>query len=169
YRLLASVGLLITVVLLHACFVWVRHEAGSRAAWISLPILLVLFGPAHVIWAGDLTFHGLLYSSFYPQTLGLALLLYCLVLADGELRLRRLAGAAAVAAATMTVHPFTGVLLALLLTISGTARALKERPGWQLPSIALVVGYALARLWPSYSLDRAMAVAGLTGRGLLAS
>jgi hypothetical protein len=168
YRLLASVGLLITVVVLHACFLWVRHEAGSRAAWISLPVLLVLFGPAHVIWAGDLTFHGFLYASFYPQTLGLALLLYCLVAVDGELRLSRVAGASAVAAATMTVHPFTGVLLALLLSISGTARMLNGRAGWQLPSIALLVGYALARLWPSYSLDRAMTVAGLTGGMIVA-
>ena len=168
YRLLASVGLLVTVVLLHACFVWVRHEAGSRAAWISLPVLMVLFGPAHVIWAGDLTFHGFLYASFYPQTLGLALLLYCLVLADGELQPRRLAVAACVAAATMTVHPFTGVLLALLLSVSGTVRALNRRPGWQLPSFAIVVGYALARFWPAYSLDRAMTVAGLSGGVIVA-
>src|SRR5262245_37465458 len=36
YRLLAAAGLMVTVVVLHACFVWVRREAGSRAAWISL-------------------------------------------------------------------------------------------------------------------------------------
>ena len=29
-----------------------------RAAWISIPVLLTLFGPAHVIWASDLTVHG---------------------------------------------------------------------------------------------------------------
>jgi hypothetical protein len=167
YRLLSAVGLFVTVIVLHACFIWVRKQAGSRAAWISLPVLLTLFGPAHVIWAGDLTFHGFLYASFYPQTLALGLLLYSLVLVDSPLRLPRLAAAVVLVAATTTVHPFTGVLLAFLLSIAGATRALDDQPGWQVPSIALVGGYLLARLWPAYSLDQAMTVGGLSGRTIV--
>src|SRR5262249_47086426 len=63
YRFLALVGVVVTAALLHACFLWVRRCAGTRAGWISIPVVLLLFGPAHVIWAGDLTFQGFLYAS----------------------------------------------------------------------------------------------------------
>jgi hypothetical protein len=124
--------------------------------------LLLLFGPAHVIWAGDLTFQGFLYASFYPQTLALAFLLYTLVLLHGEAEVRRVAIAILTVAATMVVHPFTGALLALLLAAEGAWRALRGGE-WLIPSLALVVGYAIAARWPAYSLDHALAVAGPSG------
>ena len=167
YHFLAVVGLVVTAALLHACFLWVRRCAGTRAAWISIPVLLLLFGPAHVIWAGDLTFQGFLYASFYPQTLALALLLYTLVLLDGETRPRRVAIAVVAVAATMVIHPFTGALLALLLAAEGGWRALRGGD-WLVPSFALAVGYVIAARWPSYSLDHALAVAGPSGGALVA-
>lgn len=167
YRLLFLAGLVVTAALLHAAFLWVRRCAGTRAAWISLPVLLLLFGPAQVIWAGDLTFNGFLYASFYPQTLALALLLYTLVLVDGNAGFARTSGAALAAAATMVVHPFTGVLLALLLGVQGTLHASRRQGGWFVPSLALVGGYALAARWPAYSLDHALAAAGPNGRTLV--
>lgn len=167
YRLLALAGLVVTGALLHSAFLWVRRLAGTRAAWISLPVLLLLFGPAHVIWAGDLTFNGLLYASFYPQTLALALLLYTLVLIDGDAGVRRIAAGVLGAAATMVVHPFTGVLLALLLCVEGTSRASRRSRNWYVPSVALVGGYELAAQWPAYSLDHAMAAAGPSGMTLV--
>jgi hypothetical protein len=163
YRLLALAGLVVTGALLHSAFLWVRRLAGTRAAWISLPVLLLLFGPAHVIWAGDLTFNGFLYASFYPQTLALALLLYTLVLIDGNAGVRRIAGGVMGVAATMVVHPFTGVLLTLLLCVEGTSRASRRNGNWYIPSVALVGGYGLAGRWPAYSLDHAMAAAGPSG------
>jgi hypothetical protein len=167
YRLLALAGLVVTAALLHAAFLWVRRCAGARAAWTSLPILLLLFGPAHVIWAGDLTFNGFLYASFYPQTLALALLLYTLVLIHGDASVMRASAGVLAAAATMVVHPFTGVLLALLLCVEGTLRASRRHRNWFLPSLALIGGYALAAPWPAYSLDHAMAAAGPAGRTLV--
>ncbi len=168
YRFLAVVGLGITAVFLHAWFVWARQCVGSRAAWISIPVLLLLFGPAHVIWAGDLTFHGFLYASFYPQTLALALLLYTLVLLHGEARWSRVPIASGTAAATMVVHPFTGTLLALLLAAEGSWRALRGGE-WRTPSLALGVGYLAVTQWPAYSVDHALAVAGPSGGLLVAA
>jgi hypothetical protein len=167
YRFLALAGLVVTAALLHAAFLWARRCAGTRAAWISVPVLLLLFGPAHVIWAGDLTFNGFLYASFYPQTLALALLLYTLVLVGGD-RVVHIAAAVLAVAATMVVHPFTGALLALLLCAEGTLRAFQRRSHWYIPSLALVGGYALAARWPAYSLDHALAVAGPSGSVLVA-
>jgi hypothetical protein len=167
YRLFALAGVVVTLALLHAAFLWVRRCAGIRAAWISLPIMLLLFGPAHVIWAGDLTFNGFLYASFYPQTLALALLLYTLVLVVGEITVARISGAVLTVAATMVVHPFTGVLLALLLCVEGALQAFRRQRNWFVPSLALIGGYALAVPWPAYSLDHALAAAGPNGRTLV--
>jgi hypothetical protein len=167
YRLLALAGLVVSAALLHATFLWVRRCAGTRAAWISLPIMLLLFGPAHVIWAGDLSLNGFLYASFYPQTLALALLLYTLVLVAGDATLIRIAPGILAVAATMVVHPFTGVLLALLLCAEGTLRAFRREGDWFVPSVTLVGGYALAAPWPAYSLDHALAAAGPDGRTLV--
>ncbi len=167
YRVLAVAGVVVTALALHASFLWVRRSAGTRAAWISLPVLLLLFGPAHVIWAGDLTFNGFLYASFYPQTLGLALLLYTLVFVTSGDGLKRVAFTTLAVAATMVVHPFTGLLLALLLGGEGALRAARRQGNWFVPSLALIGGYALAGRWPSYSLDHALAVAGAGGRALV--
>jgi len=168
YRFLAVVGLGVTALFLHAWFVWVRQCAGSRSAWISIPVLLLLFGPAHVIWAGDLTFNGFLYAGFYPQTLALAFLLYTLVLLNGEPRRSRVLIACVTVAATMVVHPFTGTLLALLLAAEGSRRALRGG-NWWIPSVALGVGYLAVANWPSYSLDHALAVAGPSGGLIIAA
>ncbi len=167
YRLLALAGLVVTAALLHATFLWARRCAGTRAAWISLPIMLLLFGPAHVIWAGDLSLNGFLYASFYPQTLALALLLYTLVLVAGDATLISISAGILAVAATMVVHPFTGVLLALLLSVEGTLRTFRREGNWFVPSVTLVGGYALAAPWPAYSLDHALAAAGPNGRTLV--
>ncbi len=169
YRLLAVSGVVVTVVALHAFFVWARHEAGHRTAWLSVPVLLLLFGPAHVIWAGDLTLHGFLYASFYPQTLALAFLLYALVVLDRPRPRIATGGGALAVAATMVVHPFTGALLAFLLAANGAVLVARGRPEWRRGSVALVAGFALASLWPAYSLDHALAVAGPSGMLLVAA
>src|SRR6185437_10612269 len=57
-RMLQFVGVGATIFVLHAFFVWVRRQTDRRTGLIALPVLLLLFGPAHIIWAGDLTFHG---------------------------------------------------------------------------------------------------------------
>jgi hypothetical protein len=47
-------------------------------------VLLVLFGPAHVIWASDLSFNGFLYAGFYPQNVAIALALGALLALRGN-------------------------------------------------------------------------------------
>jgi hypothetical protein len=75
YHLLAWWGVVVTLLVAHALFLWVRGLAGSRAAWVSIPVLLGLFGPANVIWAGDLSFHGFLYAAYFSQTFAVAFIL----------------------------------------------------------------------------------------------
>jgi len=166
-RLLQLVGIVVGIGVLHAVYVWVRRQAGARAAAISIPVLLLLFGPAQVIWAGDLTFHGFLYGAYFPQTLATGLLLWALVALDGPpLLWRYLAGTLAVAA-TLVVHPFTGTLLAVLVATSGSVAVIRRRGGWELGSIALFCGYLLASRWPEYSLNRALGESGLKGDVLI--
>lgn len=161
-RLLALVGIVVFGLALAAVFLYVRRLAGSTAAWASIPVLLALFGPPHVIWASDLTLHGALYAGFFPQTLAMATLLLTLLLLD-----RRSAGSlvasCGLVAVTMLVHPFTGVLLAVVATAAACRLAAgRDRAAARGP-VALATGFALGSLWPAYSLDRAFTETGLRG------
>jgi hypothetical protein len=160
---LAGAGAIVTLVLLHAVFVWARSQAGTRAAWLTIPVLLVLFGPAHVIWAGDLTLHGFLYGAYFPQNLALALMLYALASLEGEPGLGRTFSATAFVAATFVVHPFTGALLAALVAGRGSILAIRRRRDWRVGSFALAIGFAIAQLWPAYSLNHSLRDNGLKG------
>jgi O-antigen/teichoic acid export membrane protein len=162
-RMLQLVGVVVMVFVLYAFFVWVRRQTNRRTALVALPVLLLLFGPAHVIWAGDLTFHGFLYGAYFPQTVATGLLLWTLVALDGPPLLWRYLAGTACAAATFVVHPFTGTLLCLLVAASGSALALARRPGWELGSVSLALGYAIGSQWPQYSLSHALGQSGLQG------
>lgn len=161
-RLLALVGIPVFALLLYSVFLYVRRLAGSRAAWLSLPVLLGLFGPPHVIWASDHTLHGALYASYFPQNLALALLLLTLfaLSRDGY---GSLALACLGAAGTMLVHPFSGVLLCVLATTESCYAAYRKDSGYFRPPLALGAGFVLGTTWPAYSLDRAFAETGLRG------
>jgi O-antigen/teichoic acid export membrane protein len=166
-RFLGWVGIPMTLLFLHAAFMWFRSVAGSRAAWIALPVLLVLFGPAHAIWAGDFTFHGFLYAAYYPQTAGMALLLYALVAIEGPPSRGRAALVTGIVAMTMLVHPFTALLLCVLLALRGAVQAARRAPGWQLGSWCLGGGFAIAHAWPSFSVSVALGEAGVPGAALV--
>lgn len=162
YRYLSVVGLLVAGLVLHSVFVFVRSQAGPRAGWLSIPCLLLLLGPAHVIWAGDLSFHGLLYGSFFPQNLAIALCLYTLTIL-GRPGPLRIGGGCLLAAACLVVHPFTGVIMAMLLTMLGVAAAAaRSRQWWRFP-LAFLAGMSLGSAWPAYSLDTALAESGVRG------
>ena len=66
-------------------------------------------------------------------------------------------------ALTMTVHPFTGVLLTLLLAARGCQLAVQRDGRWRHASYGLIGGFALGSLWPAYSLSYAMSETGLPG------
>jgi hypothetical protein len=163
----ASLGVMLLV--LHAVFVFARREAGPRAAWLSLPILLVLFGPAHVIWAGDLTFNGFLYGGYFPQTLATALALYTLVVTDGSAARGRYVVGSLLAALTIVVHPFTGILLGILIGVRAVVGAARRDGRWQVGPLCLVGGFALALPWPAYSVDRALGETGVPGHTFVAA
>ncbi|MSO94777.1 MAG: hypothetical protein EXQ81_03160 [Thermoleophilia bacterium] len=167
-RFLGLVGLGTTLLLLHATFVWCRSQAGSRAAWITLPVLLVLFGPAHVIWAGDFTFHGFLYAAYYPQTVGMALMLYTLVVTEGPPRRLGIGFGSTLVCATLLVHPFTGLLLCVLLLVRGIVAANARRAGWGAGSKCLLIGFTVAQVWPSFSITQALGESGVHGALLVA-
>jgi hypothetical protein len=161
-RFLALVGIVVFAFALWCVFLYVRRLAGSTAAWASVPVLLGVFGPPHVIWASDLSLHGALYAGFFPQTLAIATTLLTLVVLERRSN-RSLAAACMLSAATMLVHPFTGVLLAVLATAESCRLAVnRDRAAVRAP-IALATGFLVGTLWPAYSLDRAFAETGLRG------
>jgi hypothetical protein len=161
-RFLALIGIVVFAFALWCVFLYVRGLAGSTAAWISLPVLLAIFGPPHVIWASDLSLHGALYAGFFPQTLAIATTLLTLRVLERRSRLS-LAAACGLATTTMLVHPFTGVLLAVLATAESCRLAAhRDRRAVRAP-IALASGFLIGTLWPAYSLDRAFAETGLRG------
>ena len=161
-QFLALVGIVVFGLALACVFIYTRRLAGSNAAWVSIPVLLALLGPPHVIWASDLSLHGALYASFFPQTLAMAGLLLTLLALERRSR-RALAVSCALAAVTMLVHPFTGVLLAVVATAEACRLAAKrDRAAIRTP-IALVSAFLVGCLWPAYSLDRAFAETGLRG------
>jgi len=141
-RLLALVGLAVFAFTLYAVFLYVRRLAGTTAAWLSLPILLGLFGPPHVVWASDLTLHGALYASFFPQNLAMAFALLTLLALDRRSR-TSLALACLLAGATMLIHPFTGVLLSVLATLESCCLAFRGERGSARAPLALGAGFAL--------------------------
>ncbi|MDX6593090.1 MAG: hypothetical protein QOJ13_2286 [Gaiellales bacterium] len=169
YRLLAAWGLVVTALLLHGMFVWTRGYAGSRAAWFSMPVLLTLLGPANVIWAGDLSVHGLLYASYYSQTLGVALLLYALHLLPRVTSRRGLAGMGMLVTTLLLIHPFSGVVFILLATVRATVDAWRGAPRWGRVPLVVAASFALGSAWPAYSLAAAMVIAGFSGTMLVAA
>jgi hypothetical protein len=163
YTFLAVVGVGVTALVLHATFVWARSQAGSRAAWLTIPVLLVLFGPAHVIWAGDLTFHGFLYAAYFPQNVALAFLLYALAALERAPSAARTLAVTLCTTAAFTVHPFTAALLVALVAVRGCAHAARRDPDWVTGSTATLLGFAIGMLWRPYSLNGALVDAGLKG------
>ena len=161
-RLLSLVGIGVMFFVLFAVFAYTRSVVGRREAWIAVPALLALFGPANVIWASDLSLHGFLYASWYPQNVAIGFLLFTLLAFDWRRR-ASLPVTILLTALTMTIHPFTGVLLTLLLAARGCQLAVQRDGRWRHASYGLIGGFALGSLWPAYSLSYAMSETGLPG------
>jgi hypothetical protein len=161
-RMLALVGIGVTLFVLVAVFLYARSVVGRREAWVAVPALLAIFGPTHVIWASDLSLHGFLYAGYFPQNVAVGLLLFALLAVDWRSR-AALPAAIVLTAATMTVHPFTGVLLTLLVTVRACQLAVRNDPRRRIGPYALVGGFALGLLWPAYSLSEAMSETGMPG------
>ena len=159
---LALAGIGVFVFTLFCVFLYVRRLAGTTAALVSLPVLLGVFGPPHVIWASDLSLHAALYSGFFPQNVAMGMTLLALLALDRRSR-PSLAAAGALACLTMLVHPFTGVLLCVLATADSVRLRLAGDGAFVRAPIALGGGFAVGLLWPAYSLDEAFAETGARG------
>jgi len=159
---LALAGIVVFGLTLLCVFLYVRRLAGARAAWLSIPVLLGVFGPPHVIWASDLSLHGALYAGFFPQNVAMGTLLLTLLALERRSR-ESLVAAALLASLTMLVHPFTGVLLCVLATAESCRLAIRRDGSFVRVPVALGAGFVLGSLWPAFSLDRAFAETGVTG------
>jgi hypothetical protein len=129
-------------------WLYVRRLAGTTAAWASIPIILSLFGPAHVIYAGDMTLNGFLTTGYFPSTVATGFLLATLVTVD----IRRpwaTVLAVVLTALTLTSDPFAGLLLALVMILQACARVARDpRERWRTP-LVFALGAALTLAWPA--------------------
>ncbi len=166
-RFLGMIGIPVTLLTLGMIVVFAARIAGRREGLLTIPVLLVMFGPAHVIWASDLTFNGFLYAGFYPQNVALALALGALLALRGR-GWPSLLLATVLCGATMIVHPLTGTLLAGLAAADGCVLALRGGRGTHRAAFALGVGFVAGMAWPDYQLNQAMAQAGIPGAVVIA-
>jgi hypothetical protein len=165
--MLAFAGLLNIGLLASGTWAWAKSVAGPKVAWLTMPVALAMLGPVPILWATDLSFHGLLYSAFYPQNAALACALWTLVLVERPSS--RAAGLAVVLAAlTVAIHPLTGLLLMLLLTVQAAVAASRNTRGWWRGSAIAVTGLVLGLAWPAYSVLAALEESGLPVPALVA-
>ncbi|HEX4108402.1 MAG TPA: hypothetical protein VHX88_09730 [Solirubrobacteraceae bacterium] len=166
YRLFALAGLLYTALLLHAFFLLARRHVSRRAAWLSLPVLLLVLGPADVISTGDFSLNGLMYAGYYSQTLATAIGLYTLVLLDGPARLWRLALGVCGVGLAMTISPLTGDLFMILCALQACRPERRATLAAAMTPVAIFGGFAAATAWPAYSIDRTSSIWQVSGWGV---
>jgi hypothetical protein len=147
-------------------WLYVRRLAGTTAAWASIPILLALFGPAHVIYAGDLSLNGFLTTGYFPSTVATGFLLATLVAVDVR-RPWATVLAVPLTALTLTSDPFAGLLLALVMVLYACANVARDpRERWRTP-LVFAVGAALTLAWPAMNTLTAYSKSGAPLPGLV--
>jgi hypothetical protein len=165
---LGLVGIPVALATLGMIWWYAASLTSGRKGLLAVAVVLVMFGPANVIWANDLTFHAFLYAGFYPQNVAIATALGALI----ALRYKgpiSLALAALLAGATMIVHPLTGEILAGLAAADGCLRAARGERGTYRASFALAIGFLAGTAWPDYKLNLAMGEAGIPGSVIVAA
>jgi len=157
---LAIVAIAVTLFTLGMLWCFTRTLAGSTAAFAAIPAVLSLFGPAHVIFASDLTLGGLLATGYYPATLAGGMSLGVLML------LRRRSKAASLAtvlllALTLTTDLFSGTVLLVFAIIYSCLAARRDRSeARRIPGLILGA-FALAALWPLFHIFAAFQDSGI--------
>lgn len=163
---LAIVAIPVTLFTLGMLWCFTRTVAGRTAAFAAIPAVLSLFGPAHVIFASDLTIGGLLYAGYYPTTFAAGTSLAVLMLLR---RRSKLASAATVLllALTLTTDLLSGTVL-LILTIIYSCLVARHAPSEARRIPRLILGaFALAALWPLFHIFAAFQGAGVPAPALL--
>jgi hypothetical protein len=147
-------------------WLYVRRLAGTTAAWASIPIVLSLFGPAHVIYAGDMSLNGFLTTGYFPSTVATGFLLATMVAVDVR-RPWPTALAVLLTALTLTSDPFAGLVLVLVLILYACATVAKDpRERWRTPLI-FAGGAALSVAWPAMNTLAAYSKSGAPLPGLV--
>jgi hypothetical protein len=167
-RFLGLVGIPVAFTTLAMIVLYAERTGGRGHGVATAGTVLVMFGPAHVVWANDLTFHGFMYAGFYPQNVAIVLALGALLALGGRGR-ASLLPATLLCGATMVVHPLTGTLLAGLACVDGCWRAATGRPGAYRASFALVFGFLAGTAWPDYPLNQAMSQSAAPGSVIIAA
>lgn len=167
-RFLGLVGIPVSLAMLAMIALYASRIAGRRQALVTIPVLLALFGPAHVIWANDLSINGLLYASFYPENVAFALALAALLALRGR-GWPSLAVASLLCGWAMVESPLTGTLLAGLASVDACLRAVRGENGIYRSSAALSIGFLAGTAWPTYQLNQGMALGGIPGSVIIAA
>jgi hypothetical protein len=167
-RFLGLFGIPVAIATLGMIWWYAASVTTGRKGLLAVAVVLVMFGPANVIWANDLTFHAFLYAGFYPQNVAIATALGALVALRKTGRIS-LAIAAVLTGATMIVHPLTGEILCGLAAGDGCLRALRGEKGVYRCSAALALGFLAGTAWPDYKLNEAMGEANVPGAVIVAA
>ncbi|MGA2928479.1 MAG: hypothetical protein ABSG43_21300, partial [Solirubrobacteraceae bacterium] len=163
---LAIVAIPVTLFTLGMLWCFTRKLAGSTAAFAAIPAVLSLFGPAHIIFASDLTLGGLLATGYYPTTLAAGMTIAVLML------LRRRSKAASLAtmlllALTLVTDLFSGTVLLIFTIIYSCLAARRVRSeARRIPGLILGA-FALAALWPLFHVFAAFQEAGIPAPALI--
>jgi hypothetical protein len=163
---LAVIGIPVTLMVLGMLWLYVRRLAGRTAAFFSLPVLLVLFGPAHVVFSSDLTINGFLATGYYPTTLATAFTLAgLLTITRGGWPMSCLA--ALLVALTVTTDLFSGTVMVIVLVLYSVVACHNNRTeSWRIPAV-ISAGFVLAQLWPLFSVWGSFASSKLPVPGLI--
>lgn len=146
---LAVVGVVLAGALLLSMYCMATAFVRPRTALVATSVLPLVGGPFLIIWAGDLSFHGLAYAGFFPQTaafVGLFLAVGALVRHARSGSIPWLVGGLAALLFTFMSHGLTALLAATL--VGAVARLCAPlRRGRALVGFALG-GMLLAMLLP---------------------
>lgn len=161
------VGIPVTVFVLAMLWLYTRSLAGPRAAWISLPALLVVLGPAHIIFSSDLSLNGFLDTGYYPTTLATGLTLAVLLALERDGWLSGML-AVGLTAFTLTTDLLSGAVLVVLMVLTACLRSPQEPVRAIRVAIVLAWAVMLAAAWPVFDLPKAFAASGLPVGALVA-
>ncbi|HEX4108400.1 MAG TPA: hypothetical protein VHX88_09720 [Solirubrobacteraceae bacterium] len=151
-RFLGFVAIPCSLFTLWAVWLYASLLAGRRAATIAVPVLLVVFGPPLVIWTGDLTFNGFLYTGAYPVTFATGLALITLVVVTRRHSLLASVATCPLAALALLDDQFIGLMMVGILTLQACHAATRDRREALRIPLIVTGAFGLALLWPDFSI-----------------
>lgn len=150
-QFVAFVSIPVTLFVLGMLWLYVRQAASTRAAYLAIPVLLMVFGPVHVTFPSDLSLNGFLYAAYYPTTFATGLTLAVLVMLQRS-SLVWSAFTSIVIALTISTDPLNGAVLAALMILYACKRGeASRREAVRIP-LMLAAGFLVAQAWPAFDV-----------------